>query len=453
MCSELLRIPITWGGVPIFGVGVLLAIWAVMSAITLVGLVRRQGWTSEVWSSLPVMLLAGAVIVFLPRVFPEGLPVRGYGIMLLAGISAGVGLAIYRARQAGLHYELILSLAVWLVVFGVIGARLFHVIEYWDEHFAGKRPAETLLEIINIPEGGLVIYGGFIGAAVGFAVFVRKHRLPLLAMADLVAPSLAIGLALGRIGCLLNGCCYGGQSDWPWAVTFPQYSSPREAAKPQAARRYSPPYGDQASRGEMYGFRIDTNEYKQAVITRVEDGSPAAVAGLAVGDVVTAIDGHRIGSLADARSWIFADFVAQQPLQVALHAGKTVRIPPVAVPTRSRPVHPTQLYSAIDAGLLCWLLWSFYPFRRRDGEVLALLLTIHPVTRFLLEIIRTDEPAVFGTGMSISQNISVLLFAAGVALWWWLARHPQTVIWPLVAGATPRNRAFGGTASARPSRP
>jgi phosphatidylglycerol:prolipoprotein diacylglycerol transferase len=453
MCSELFRIPINWGGVPIFGVGVLLAIWALMSAITFVGLVRRQGWNGEVWSSLPVMLLAGAVIVFLPRVFPDGFPVRGYGVMLLAGISAGVGLAVYRAQQAGLHYEVILSLAVWLVVSGVLGARLFHVIEYWDDHFAGKRPAETLLEIINIPEGGLVIYGGFIGAAAGFAIFVRKHRLPLLAMADLVAPSLAIGLALGRVGCLLNGCCYGGPTDWAWAVTFPKYSSPREAAKPQAARRYSPPYGDQASRGEMYGFRIDANDDRRIVITRIDEGSPAAAAGLAVGDVVVAIDGHRIESLGDVRARIFDNFEAQQPLQIQLEGGKVVVIPPVPVPARSRPVHPTQLYSAIDAGLLCWLLWSFYPFRRRDGEVLALLLTIHPVTRFLLEIIRTDEPAVFGTGMSISQNISVLLFAAGVALWWWLSKQPRTLAWPLVAGATPRKRAISGTAAVRPGRP
>jgi phosphatidylglycerol:prolipoprotein diacylglycerol transferase len=306
MCSELFRIPITWGGVPIFGVGVLLAIWAVVSAITLASLVRRQGWTGEVWNSLPVMLLTGAVIVFLPRVFPEGLPVRGYGVMLLAGITAGVGLAIYRAGQAGLPSELIISLAVWLVVCGVIGARLFHVIEYWDEHFAGKRPADMLLEIINVPEGGLVIYGGFIGAAVGFTIFARKHRLPLLAMADLVAPSLAIGLALGRIGCLLNGCCYGGQTDWPWAVTFPKYSSPREAAKPQAARRYTPPYGDQAARGEMHGFRIDSSEDKRVVVTHIENDSAAAVAGLAVDDTIAAINGHRIESLSDARSQIVA---------------------------------------------------------------------------------------------------------------------------------------------------
>ena len=165
---------------------------------------------TEVLGSLPVLLLLGAAIVFLPRVFPEGLPVRGYGLMLLVGITSGVGMAMYRARQGGLDPEIILSLAIWLVVCGVVGARLFYVTEYWDESFAGKSPRDTLLEIANIPEGGLVIYGGLIGAAFGFVVFVIKHRLPLLAMADLIAPSMAIGLAFGRIGCFLNGCCYGG---------------------------------------------------------------------------------------------------------------------------------------------------------------------------------------------------------------------------------------------------
>ena len=97
----------------------------------------------------------------------------------------------------------------------------------------------------------------------------------------------------------------------------------------------------------------------------------------------------------------------------------------VAPPGQSLPVHPAQLYSAIDAGLLGWLLWAWYPFRRRDGELIALLLTIHPITRFMLEIIRTDEPAVFGTGMSISQNISVALLACGVGIWWYLSRQPR----------------------------
>ena len=133
------------GGVPIFGVGVLLAIWAIVAAITLVGLIRNNGWNAETLSSLPVLLLLGAAIVFLPRVFPEGLPIRGYGVMLLVGITSGVGMAMYRARQGGLDPEIILSLAIWMVVCGVVGARLFYVIEYWHESFAGRNLRDTIL--------------------------------------------------------------------------------------------------------------------------------------------------------------------------------------------------------------------------------------------------------------------------------------------------------------------
>src|SRR5687768_7106584 len=102
MCSELFRIPYEIAGVPLFGFGVLLAIWAITSGITIAGLVRQYGWGAEIWSALPTLLLLGVAIYFLPRVFPNGLPIRGYGVMLLAGISAGVGMALYRARQAKL---------------------------------------------------------------------------------------------------------------------------------------------------------------------------------------------------------------------------------------------------------------------------------------------------------------------------------------------------------------
>ncbi len=177
MCSELFRIPYTWGGVPIFGVGVLLALWAIVAVITLVGLIRNNGWNSDTLSSLPVLLLLGAAILFLPRVFPDGLPIRGYGVMLLVGITSGVGLAMRRARQGGLDPEIIISLAIWMVVCGIIGARLFYVIEYWHENFAGRNLRDTILEIANIPQGGLVIFGGFIGAMIGFVTLVRKQRL------------------------------------------------------------------------------------------------------------------------------------------------------------------------------------------------------------------------------------------------------------------------------------
>lgn len=427
MCSELLRIPYTWGGVPIFGFGVLLVVWAILSTLSLVGLVRRHGWSSETWSAVPVMLLTGAAIVFLPRVFPEGMPIRGYGVMMLAGVVAGIGLAMVRAPQVGLDRESVLSLAIWLIICGVVGARAFHVIEYWDDRYAGHSPGQALVEILNVPEGGLVIYGGFFGAAAGFLMFCRREKLPILAVADLIAPSLAVGMALGRIGCLLNGCCYGGPSDRPWAVSFPKFSSPYEITEPPGKQRFSPPYADQAMRGELLGFRLESADDGSVVVARVDAGSPAAAAGLRPGDRPLAINGVAVHSLTAAKDLVLAGVVAQRPLRFMRQTGGPIEIGPMALPDRSRPVHPVQIYSAIDAGLLGWLLWSVYPLRTRDGQVLALLLTIHPATRFLLEIIRTDEPAVFGTGMSISQNISIVLLACGAWLWWYVARQPRRI--------------------------
>lgn len=432
MCSELFRIPYSWGGVPIFGFGVLLAIWAVASVISLASLVRHHGWNAETLSSLPVLILLGAAILFLPQAFPDGFPLRGYGLMLLAGISAGVGMAIYRGRKGGLDPELSITIGIWMVICGVIGARIFYVVEYWNQNFAGRSVRDTLLEIVNVPQGGLVIFGGFIGAAIGFVWIVRKERLPLLTIADLAAPCMAIGLAFGRVGCLLNGCCYGGQTDLPWHVTFPKFSSPYEEGKTTEEQRFSPPYADQASRGEMHGFRIDERGKEPAVVTRVDAGSAAEKAGLRVDDSIARVTGENVKSAADAKGRFFNLFLDQKPLELELQSGKAINIPPAALPPRSRPVHPAQIYSAIDAGLLGWLLWTYFPFRRRDGECIALLLTIHPITRFLLEIIRTDEPAVFGTGLSISQNISVGLLACGVALWWYLSRQLPGVTWPLV---------------------
>jgi len=86
-------------------------------------------------------------------------------------------------------------------------------------------------------------------------------------------------------------------------------------------------------------------------------------------------------------------------------------------PPRSRPIHPAQIYDAVNLALLALALWLYYPLRRHDGEVLALLLTLYPITRFVIEIIRVDEPGQLGTGFSISQLISFGILGAAVALW------------------------------------
>src|SRR5262245_60924356 len=121
---------------PVFGFGLLLLVWAVASGGMLLWLVRRQGWNADTRAHLPMMALFGAAILFLlPRMLDEQgrLPVRGFGVTLLVAVAAATGLAMYRARRMRVDPEIMLSLVIWLFVPGIVGARLFYIIEYWDD--------------------------------------------------------------------------------------------------------------------------------------------------------------------------------------------------------------------------------------------------------------------------------------------------------------------------------
>ena len=413
MRSELFRIPFEVAGVPIFGVGVLLALWLVAVGVIAWRTLRRPGGQAEMLGLAPVLAIFAAVIVGLPQIFEEGLPIRGYGVMLLLAASTGLAMAIHRGRQQGLHPDTIFSLAFAMFICGIVGARLFHVIEYWENFFVGQPIGKGLAQAVLFTEGGLVVYGSLIGAGAAFLWFTRRHKLPTLALADLLAPSLAIGLALGRIGCLLNGCCYGGVCDRPWAVTFPRQST---------AERMSPPYQDQLAGGEMHGFRWEQDPRDgRLVVTRVADDLAPK---LTAGAVIEKFAGQRIESADQLVRSIFAAYKTKQPLKLGLADGSTVVLAAAPIRPRSLPVHPTQIYSAVNACLLGWFLWLYYPLRRRDGEVTALLLTLYPIARFLLEMIRTDESAIFGTGLSISQNVSIVILLAMLVFWFYLLRRP-----------------------------
>ena len=105
-----------------------------------------------------------------------------------------------------------------------------------------------------------MVYGGFMAGVLGLLAFAYKYKLPALALADLIAPSMLLGLAFGRLGCLLNGCCYGGVCTLPWAVTFP----------PQSFA-----YLSQIERGQMYGFRLSGDPNAAPILLSVETDSPA----------------------------------------------------------------------------------------------------------------------------------------------------------------------------------
>lgn len=392
MRSELFRIPVELGGVPLFGVGLLLLAWVVGAAALLVWHVRTAGEHRDFWGYLTPAVLGALAIAFVPRLFPDGLPIRGYGVMLLTAVLTGVAMAVHRGRRLGIAADTIISLTVWLFVGGIGGARLFFVVEYWEERYAGRPPLETLIEALKFTEGGLVVYGSLIGGTLAFVAFAVRNGLPVLATADLLAPCFTAGLAIGRIGCLLNGCCFGGACDAPWAVTFPAGS---------------PPFEVQLARGELHGVKIAAGPEGPTLVR-----SPS---GEGVGQRVVAINGYAIERQAEVRGVIEAAYVARRGLTIRTEGGGELAAPATGR-RRSMPIHPTQVYSAINAGLLAWLLWSWRP--RCRGEVLLLLMTLYPVSRFLLEVIRTDEAAFFGTGMSISQNVS--LGVAAIALVGWV---------------------------------
>ncbi len=129
---------------------------------------------------------------------------------------AGLWTASRRGVRDGVPGETVLDLGPWLVVGSILGARILYVLTFWREQFA----EHPFPDIFTVWRGGLVYYGGLIGATLACILFARVKRVPLWKLADTVAPSIALGYVFGRVGCLMNGCCYGPACHLPWAITF-----------------------------------------------------------------------------------------------------------------------------------------------------------------------------------------------------------------------------------------
>ena len=130
---------------------------------------------------------------------------------------AGVLVAWRLGRREGVRGETVVDMAFWCVVGGVLGAKVWFLVEYWNAF-------EDKWELLRNFRSGLVFYGGIIGGIAGLVGYVLYRRLSLLRMLDLVAPGVILGLAFGRIGCFLNGCCYGRPTESALGVSFPKGS-------------------------------------------------------------------------------------------------------------------------------------------------------------------------------------------------------------------------------------
>lgn len=148
-------------------------------------------------------------------------PVYSYGVLLALAYLAGLQLAVIRSKRAGLDSAKIMDLGIYLIIAALVGAKLMLIVVDFD--YFRERPGELL----SLVRAGGVFYGGLIFSLIVGLWLVRRYKLPVWKAADMYAPGIALGHVVGRLGCLLAGCCYGRPADVPWAITF---TSPVAAA-------------------------------------------------------------------------------------------------------------------------------------------------------------------------------------------------------------------------------
>jgi prolipoprotein diacylglyceryltransferase len=383
--------------------------------------------------------------------WPGGIPVHGFGMMLFVAFllcnwvggqlaKHGKFLTVASGPNQGKDYldvtypteertrraqDFIQDTSVVLFICGLMGARITYILK--------ENPPDSLWSfLIQLPmiwEGGIIFYGSMIGASVAFFAWYlfyyhyKKIRLDAFKLADIAAPPLALGLCLGRIGCLLNGCCYGQVACADCTVApihFPlsapsRFNLVRDGLQTAA------------------GFTFDEFQPRAvgAIVGKVEPHSEAALAGLRPGDTIVEANDKPVDGPSDL------DYVLS--MENWPRGGKELRLK-IRDPNGGEPrliafkpttigLHPTQVYESISMFFLFWMLLAFWALRTHDGQVMALMMTCYGIHRWLNERLRNDpRPEGFET------YSSVVLIICGAALFFalWL--------WPMIQPAKAETR-------------
>lgn len=338
-----------------------------------------------------------AIAFLLPRIEfyideePVGLPIRGYGVFLMIGVIAGSFVAMKRAEARGVTREAFLSLATWTVAAGIIGARLFYVVQYWNE-LPGDTFGARMRTVLQVTEGGLVVYGSVIGGLIVLVGWTMLYKLPVLLVADAVTPAFFLGLMFGRLGCLMNGCCYGGVCEMPLpTVQFPSGSAV---------------YMDQLESGRMLGLITENGEVREVLSQSWADQNGVVP--------------HS--SFGGVQARLIAGPTVDQPLKppvfdaIVTLNGKAQLVEANELPSRAIPVHPSQIYASLGGLILFLWTMSISSFVKRPGQLFAIGLIAYGFVRILEELIRVDEGGQFGTSLSIATWISIFGIAGGAIL-------------------------------------
>jgi phosphatidylglycerol:prolipoprotein diacylglycerol transferase len=145
----------------------------------------------------------------------DTMAVKSYGVAIAVAFILGILLSARHARKLGLKFNDFVDMGFWVVIAAIVGARVFYILFNLPSYV--KNPAA----IVKIWHGGLIFYGGLFAAVVTAVLFMRRRGIPPWLGGDLIAPQIALGYAITRVGCFLNGCCYGNPTTLPWGVEFP----------------------------------------------------------------------------------------------------------------------------------------------------------------------------------------------------------------------------------------
>ncbi len=361
------------------GTGWMISLLLLIITVALAVMWRKTKDKGQVFAALCTWGLLPAALVVLPQlnlpIVASGIPLFGYGLMLAVGFGTATYMASRRAATVGLSPDVIWDMTMWLLIPGIVGARIIYLLQYGGRVFAGAKGFGILKAAIALWDGGIVFYGGIIGGVLGLVIYCRRNNIRPLLMADIIMPSLFIGLGFGRIGCFLYGCCFGAACAAPWAVHFPD----------------------------------DSMTYESLFARSVQQGTP----------------------LLEANG---VPFVAKD-LRKRDDDGQPVVDPESTFTTIA--LHPAQIYSSTLAFLLAGLLIWYFKKRPFDGAVVVLGWILYPINRFVLEIIRDDEGGRLGTGLTFSQLMSIGLFVSGCLVMWWLhQRHASAIKSPESKDAT-----------------
>ncbi|RLC43640.1 MAG: prolipoprotein diacylglyceryl transferase [Candidatus Coatesbacteria bacterium] len=150
----------------------------------------------------------------------ETIAIRSYGVMLAIAFFVGIIIAIRFAKREGIKSSVVIDLSLWVILATIIGGRLLYVLMNLKDYLSSP------LDILRIWQGGLIFYGGFFLSILVAVWFFKRNKINEWRGLDLLSPAAAIGYAIARIGCFLNGCCYGKPTDGPFGLIF----SPESAA-------------------------------------------------------------------------------------------------------------------------------------------------------------------------------------------------------------------------------